>query len=178
VFEGDLVRSSVVSVDGGIFNKDAFAINMGRGTVTMAYRPITFDGSLAPRRLALGVTLGGGDVPSMDRATAIEPLNPQPCRKVAADLPGCVKPQPAPSCDPNTPDCNQGFGVPEIELFDRTLGGRWLRLPQFELSDAYEVRNPDRYVDPGSGTVLVRFVNDKLDTIGFGFQVRLEADVR
>jgi hypothetical protein len=179
VFEGDLLRSSVVSVDGGIFNKDPFAINMGRGSVTMAYRPIAFDGTFTPRRLAVGLNLGGGgDVGNMDGAKSIQPLNPQPCRKVADDLPGCVKPLPLPACDPNTQDCNQILGFPEVELFDRTLSGRWLRLPEITPGVAYELKDPSRYVDPGSGTVLVRFVNDKLDGMGFGFQVRLEGDVR
>ena len=178
VFEGDLLRSNVVSVDGGLFNKDPFAINMGRGTVTMAYRPIAFDGTLTPRRLALGLTLGGGNLPSMDGARSIEPLKAQPCRKTVDDLPGCVKPAPPPTCDPNTQDCNQLLGFPEIELFDRALGGRWLRLPEFVPGAAYDLKDPGRYVDPGSGTVLVRFVNDKIDGMGFGFQVRLEGDVR
>jgi hypothetical protein len=178
VFEGDLLRSSVVSVDGGIFNKDPFALNMGRGTVTMAYRPITFDGALTPRRLTFGLTLGGGDVGNLGGAKSIEPMNPQPCRKVAEDLPGCIKPLPVPACDPATQDCNLIVGFPEIEVFDRTLGGRWLRLPQFTPGASYELKDAARYVDPGSGTVLVRFVNDKVDNMGFGFQVRLEGDVR
>lgn len=177
VFEGDLMRNSIVGVEGVLFGKDASSINMGRGAVTMAYRPIAFDGTLTPRRLALGLTFGSVDVPT-DGAKAIEPLNPQPCRKVADDPPGCIRPQPVPSCDPGTQDCNQILGSPEIELFDRTLGGKWLRLPQFTFGAAYEVRDPARYVDPGSGSVLVRFVNDKVDNMGFGFAVRLEGDVR
>ena len=139
---------------------------------------LAFDGTLTPRRLALGLTLGGGNLPSMDGARSIEPLKAQPCRKTVDDLPGCVKPAPPPTCDPNTQDCNQLLGFPEIELFDRALGGRWLRLPEFVPGAAYDLKDPGRYVDPGSGTVLVRFVNDKIDGMGFGFQVRLEGDVR
>jgi hypothetical protein len=176
-FEGDLIRSSVVSVDGGIFNKDPFSINIGRGAVTMAYRPIAFDGALTPRRLVVGLTPGGDML--LNGAKAIEPLKPQPCRNAADDQVGCVKPPPPPKCDPNTQDCSQVLGgLPEVELFDRSVGGGWLRLPSFAPGAAYELKDPGRYVDPGSGTVLVRFVNDKFDGMSFGFQVRLEGDVQ
>ena len=177
-FEGDLMRGSVVTADLGMFNKDSTAFNMGRGTATMAYRPIAFDGALTPRRLALVLTLGGTDSTGLDRAKSIEPLKLQPCRKAADDLPGCVKPTPPPKCDPATQDCNQLLGFPEVELFDRGLGGRWLRLPSLTPGNAYELKDPSRYVDPGSGTVLVRFVNDKIEGMSFGFQVRLEGDVK
>jgi hypothetical protein len=178
-FEGDLMRSSVVSVDGAFFTKDPFSINMGRGTVTMAYRPIAFDGALTPRRLIMALNFGGGDVSSIGGSKLLEPLDPQPCRNATDDLPGCVKPPPGPKCDPNTQDCSQFFdNMPDIEVFDRTLGGKWLRLPHFTSGAGYELKDPTRYVDPGSGTILVRFVNDKLDGIGFGFQLRLEGDVQ
>jgi hypothetical protein len=178
VFEGDLIKSSIVSLDGGFFNKDQFSINMGRGTVTMAYRPIAFDGALTPNRLVLGLTFGG-DQTSIAGGKAIEPLNPQPCRGGADDLAGCFKPPVGPKCDPNTQDCSQFFdNLPDVEVFDRTLGGKWLRLPRFTAGAAYELKDPTRYIDPGSSTVLVRFVNDKIDGVGFGFQVRLEGDVQ
>jgi hypothetical protein len=46
------------------------------------------------------------------------------------------------------------------------------------LGSVYEVPDPERYVDPGSGTLLVRFVNEFQDNVGFGFQLRIEGDVR
>jgi hypothetical protein len=49
---------------------------------------------------------------------------------------------------------------------------------QMDVGRAYDVADPDRYVDPGSGTLLVRFVNDFQEGIGFNFQVRIEGDVR
>jgi hypothetical protein len=178
-FEGDLIRSSLISVEGAIFNKDPQAITMGRGTVTMAYRPIPFDGALTPRRLS--VRMGGemGGIGNFGGSSVIEPLNPQPCRNAADDVAGCIKLPPPPKCDPNTQDCSQFLGgLPEVEIFDPTLGGKWLRLPAFTAGSGYEIKDPARYVDPGSSTVLVRFVNDKLDGLSFSFQVRLEGDVQ
>jgi hypothetical protein len=51
-------------------------------------------------------------------------------------------------------------------------------MAQLKVGSAYEVVDPDRYVDPGSGTLLVRFVNDFQEGIGFNFQVRIEGQVR
>jgi hypothetical protein len=178
-FEGDLIRNSVVSVEGQIFAKDPTVINMGRGTVTVAYRPVAFDGALRPQRLVLALNAGGGDSVGMEAAKAMAPADPQPCRNAADDEPDCAKPPKAPDlCDPATQDCSQFINpVPEIELFDTTGGGRWLRLPAFTSGNAYEIQDPRRYVDPASGTVLVRFVNDKNEGMGFGFQVRIDGTV-
>ena len=51
-------------------------------------------------------------------------------------------------------------------------------MTKLEVGSLYEVADPERYVDPGSGTLLVRFVNDVQDGIGFNFQVRIEGEVR
>jgi len=121
----------------------------------------------------------GGDVTTIAGAKVIAPLDPQPCRNASEDAVGCIKLPPGPKCDPNTQDCSQFFdNLPEIEVFDRTLGGKWLRLPRFTAGAGSELKDPARYDDPGSATVLVRFVNDKIDGVGFGFQVRLEGDVQ
>jgi hypothetical protein len=45
------------------------------------------------------------------------------------------------------------------------------------MGNSYDLISPERYIDPGSGTLLVRFVNDKQEGIGFSFQVRIEGDV-
>jgi hypothetical protein len=47
---------------------------------------------------------------------------------------------------------------------------------EVQIGRTYTVPNPERYVDPGSGTVLVRFVNDQ-ESASFGFQVRIEGTV-
>lgn len=175
-FDGDLIRSSVVEIDGGFFNKDPFSINMGRGTATLAYRPIAFDGELAATRLVLGLNWGGEGM-NAAAAQEIAPLDPQPCRDEASDSPDCVEPDPSDECDPRLEPCGELDSMPDVEVFDRTGGGTWQRLPRLEVGATYELADPGRYVDPGSGTVLVRFVNEHVDGIGFGFQVRIEGVV-
>ena len=63
-------------------------------------------------------------------------------------------------------------------MFDRTGAGTWIRLPHLTNTSAYELRNPDRYVDPASGTVELRFVSDWQEGVGFSVRLRIEWDVR
>lgn len=177
-FDTDLIRSSVVELDAQFFNKDPFSLNMGRGSVTMAYRPIAFEGRLTVKRVIIGLGFGGDIGIGGGAPQALEPMDPQPCRDEPTDAPDCAKPDPGPACDPNTQDCSQFFdGVPEIEVFDRSGAGSWVRMNHLKMGGTYDLANPDRYVDPGSGTLLIRFVNDMQEGLGFAFQVRIEGDV-
>jgi hypothetical protein len=43
----------------------------------------------------------------------------------------------------------------------------------------YSLADPQRYTDPTTGQILVRFVNDNPELqAGFGFQLVLEGDIR
>ena len=53
-----------------------------------------------------------------------------------------------------------------------------MRLPHLSNSSAYELRNPDRYVDPASGTLELRFVSNRPEGIGFTVQIRIEGNVQ
>ncbi len=112
-FRGDLLRSSTIDASAAFFNKDPFNINFGKGSATIAYRPIPFGGTFAPTELAMGMNFGG-DMPAIPPVKTLEPLPaiPEPC------------------ADPPTPDCTlAGFdGLPEVELFD-LVAGDWVRLP-------------------------------------------------
>ena len=66
-------------------------------------------------------------------------------------------------------------GMPEVELFDLAKGD-WVRLPHLADGDRYTVADPTRYVDPTTGTVLVRFVNDRSDGVGFSFDLSIDRD--
>lgn len=179
-FDGELIRSTVVAVDAPFFNKDPFSINMGRGSATVAYRPIAFDGALTATRVSLAMNFGGGDVGFGGPGKPLTPLDPQPCQGANEPV-GCVDLQPtAPPCNPAQQDCsNEGFdGIPEVEVFDRSGTGTWMRLPHLAPGQPYQLAHPERYVDPASGTVLVRFVNDRMDGTGFSFLVRIEGNVR
>jgi hypothetical protein len=69
-------------------------------------------------------------------------------------------------------------GLPEIEVFDRTGEGTWKRLPKLEPNQRYALASPASYVEPGTGTLLVRFVNENLDSVGFSFGVELSGTVQ
>lgn len=150
----DLVRSTVVASDTAVFNKGPMDLNFGQGSVTVAYRPVAFEGSIRATALALefnaGADIGAG-------SGTIEPVGPPPTS--------------APTTGPNFD------GLPEVDLFDRTAGA-WVRLPHIAGGVATSVKDPDRYVDPTSGSVLVRFVNSRTDSVGFQFAVRIDGEVR
>jgi hypothetical protein len=178
VFDSDLIRSSVVDVDAESFSRDPYSISLGRGTATLAYRPIQFDGTLRATRLAIGVNFGNGPLPG-GPGKPIEPV-PMP----GEPDPGESEPEesePEPPCDPNVAGCDPKVffdGIPEIEIFDRTGDGAWVRLPHLAAGGVYDVASPAKYVDPMTGTVLVRLVNEVQDWTGFMLQVRIEGEVR
>ncbi|HVL53491.1 MAG TPA: hypothetical protein VM344_04470, partial [Vitreimonas sp.] len=177
VFEGDLVKSSVVEQDVLYLHKDWSGVRMSTGTATIAYRPIAFEGSLAVTKVALALNAGDGARDSGGRV--LEVADPQPCRDVEAAPPDCTEFEP-PTCNPNVEHCfEKGFDhTPALELFDRADGGRWVRMASMEAGKSYEIDDPDRYIDPASGTLLVRFVNELEEEIGFTFQVRISGEVR
>ncbi len=171
-FRADLLRSTVVGTDSQIFSKDPTSINFGRGSATLAYRPIAFDGRLSASELV--ITMNGGD-PSIGGATVpVQPVAsiPPPCPDTSVSQPSA---QPAGS--PRN-DCGQLFqdGLAEVEVFD--LGAQtWQRLPHLSGGTRYAVADPSRYVDPTSGTVLIRYVNDRADQVGFQVDVALTGTV-
>jgi hypothetical protein len=89
-----------------------------------------------------------------------------------------------PDCDPALeddcpePDPNNFDGMPELEVFDLTGDGEWKRLPHLDAGQRYDLADPDRYVEPATGTILLRFVNDNQDGVGFSFGVELSGDVQ
>jgi hypothetical protein len=165
-FEGDLISSTVVEADALFFSKERGFLNMDAGSATIAYRPIPFDGTFAVSELRLSLSQGGGVMPPGGKPVVPLPSPPVTCTDIAGTIPeGC---QPA----------RQDF-LPEVELFDRTGDGSWVRLPRLEPEAAYTVDDPGRYVDPSTGGVLVRFVNENLQGgVGFGFQLALSGEVR
>jgi len=91
-------------------------------------------------------------------------------------------PVPPPTPEPSDgEDREPGFdgwdGLPEVEVFDRT-SGTWQRLPHLTQGTTYELEDPRKYVDEATATIQVRFVNERQDGVGFGFNVALEGTVR
>ncbi len=163
IFRPDLIRSSVVETDALFFNKDPFSLNFGKGKLTLAYRPIAFEGSIDPQKLILAMGFDPSRLLPDDPPG--DPIEGQPVPDRAGDIAG--------SGGPN------GFfdGLPEVELFDIT-GDRWVRLPHLGNGQAVSVKDPARFVDGASGTVLTRFVNDRQDGVGFQFSLQIEGEIR
>jgi hypothetical protein len=160
-FRSDLIRSSVVDSDAAFFSKDPYSINFGRGTATIAYRPTTFEGTLEATALAVGLNFGG-DTGVTVKPTAVEPLPSIP--------PPCPNP-PTAECAPLIAD-----GLPEVELFDVNAQD-WKRLPHLSPGARYALTEPANYVDPVTGTVLVRYVNERMDSVGFSADIAISGNV-
>jgi hypothetical protein len=167
-FAADLVRPTILSNDAMFFNKGGPGqFNMGVGTIVVAYRPIPFDGRLSTTALFLGFNSGGG-AGLTAAGKVVEPLStiPPTCTNPnQTEPPGCVGPR-------------QDF-LPDLEVFDRSGAGRWVRIPRLAMDASYNLADPGRYVDPASGQVLLRFVNDNPESsLGFGFGVGIEGEVK
>jgi hypothetical protein len=158
-FRSDLMRSSLLEADAAFFSKDPMNINFGPGSVAVGYRPIPFEGTLRPSRVLLGMTWGG-DLASM--GGKILPLEPQDrCEPTEAD------PCPQPPED----------GLPEVEIRDRATG-EWVQFPRLAQNQTYELADPARWVDRATGEVAIRFVNDRVEGVGFGFAVELTGEIQ
>lgn len=165
-FSADLLRPTVIEADAQFFSKDRAFLSMGFGQATLAYRPIPFEGTFNVREIRLSLGTGGG-IAVPPGGKAIEPLPSAPvgCTDSNNTTPeGCVAPR-------------DDF-LPELEVFDRTGDGTWLRLPRLAGDAPYTLANPARYVDPATGQMLVRFVNESPElTTSFGFQLALVGTV-
>jgi hypothetical protein len=170
-FSGDLITSTTTGSDAAFFNKDPQTLSFGQGSVTMAYRPIAFDGPLAATRLRLGLSCCqdgsiGGDLGGVK----VVPI-PDACLNVKAPA------KPPIDCPKELP-ADQFDGMPEVELFDRTGRGAWHRLPHLGDGRTYDVANPARYVDPATGAVLVRLVNDHQDPVNVFLSLSIQGTVK
>jgi hypothetical protein len=160
-FTQDLLRSSVIDSDAAFFNKTPWSIDIGRGSATVAYRPIPFEGSFQPTDVVLSMGFGG-DI-GVGRGPAPKPIEP------LDEIP--------PRCDPVLENCagengNQIFdGVPEVEVFD-VAASEWRRLPHLDVGQRYALESPASFVEPTTGTLLVRFVNE-MDSASFNLGVEL-----
>ena len=80
-FHADLLRSTVVASDAQMFTKDPMSMSFGRGSATVAYRPIGFAGRMTPTKLTIGMNFGdpgGGPRPGRRRTAAVDPAGLRP----------------------------------------------------------------------------------------------------
>ncbi len=168
-FQGSLLRSTTVASDAGFFSKDPSTLTFGRGSATVSYRPLEFEGRLNVSH----VRITFGMDPSGIAPTTGVPIAPIPdicmTTKAGAPLPaGC----------PVAGGPDQFDGVPEVELFDRTGSGSWHRLARPVQGQTYDLASPERYVDPATGTLLARYVNDQQQEIGFSVNLAIEGTIQ
>ena len=165
-FSSDLLRPTVIDSDAQIFSKERTFMSMGVGQATLAYRPIPFEGRFTVSDIRLMLGNGGGN-PLVGGGKVLEPLPAVPvlCTDSENTIPaGCVA-------------ARLDF-LPEVEVFDRTGEGTWVRLPRMDAEVGYTLADPIRYVDPATGQILVRFVNETPQSdVGFSFQLALLGDV-
>ncbi len=170
VFSGDLVKSTMTETDAAFFSKDPSMMSFGQGTVTMTYRPIAFEGTFAASHIRVGISFGPDGSVGVTGGVPVAPI-PDGCLNVKAPAkPPANCPQPLPQ--------GQFDGVPEVELFDRTSTGTWHRLPHLQMGQTYDVADPARYVDPATGTVLLRFVNEGQDQVNAFLGMSIEGTVK
>jgi len=166
-FSSDLLRQTTVDSNAQFFSKERGFLSMGAGTATVSYQPIPFEGTFKVSEIRLALS-GGGSVGPAGGGKVIEPLPTIPvgCTDSNNSVPvGCV--------------AQRDDFLPEVELFDRTGAGAWVRLPRLDADNAYTLAQPARYVDPPTGQILVRFVNERPEsTVGFGFPLKLTGDVK
>jgi hypothetical protein len=170
-FQGDLLTSTLVETDAGFFSKEPSTFNFGRGSATVSYRPVPFEGRLTVTHVRMQFGFGGDQWIAPSGGVEIKPI-PDVCLDevpVPARVPVvCPKPLPPEQFDQ----------MPEVEVFDRTGKGTWHRLTHPSQGQTYDLANAGRYVDPATGILLVRYVNDVQDQVGFAVNVSIEGTVQ
>ncbi|MEW6226201.1 MAG: hypothetical protein AB1627_16390 [Chloroflexota bacterium] len=156
-FRSDLLRTSVVEVNANFFSKDPWTISFGTGNARLSFRPLPFDGTFTPRQVVVAMTFGG-DI-------TIPSGNPKPLEEEVR-------------CDPAEDACiTPQDGLPDIDVLDvRT--GQWVQFTHMQQGVAYELVDAGRWVDPASGEVQVRFVNERQEGIGFQFPISISGVIR
>jgi hypothetical protein len=156
-FVNDLLRVSVLEVGATFFSRDPSSLNLGSGTVRVAYRPVPFEGPFKPSRVTIAMGFGGD---------AAMPGNSGRILREAT------------RCEPGSEGCIVvRDGMPELELLD-VQTGEWVQFEHLSQGIAYELAEPSRWVDPGTGELQARFVNETTDQVYFQPQVKLEGTVR
>jgi hypothetical protein len=156
-FRNDLIRSNVLDVGANFFSKDPWALNLGPGKATVSYRPIGFEGTLQPSTVRVAMTFGGDFTMPSGKASVLE----EAARCEAGDE-GCIVPM---------------DGLPDIEVLDRRTG-TWVQFAHMAQGKVYELAEAARWVDPATGEVQVRFVNQRAEQMSFQFPIEITGTVR
>lgn len=162
-FSGGLVQHRVVESDGLDSGDVGGMLYLGRGTLTVDYWPLSFDGAFTVSALQVELTRGVPARPS-DTGDQLDPLPPE------------QQPEPDQPLASNTGATDAQDGLPSVQLYDRTAA-TWVEFPLFVAGVTYVIPEPERYV-ASDGTVRARFVVRNFDEFAeFSFGVRLEGNV-
>jgi hypothetical protein len=156
-FRNDLIRSNVLDVGANFFSKDPWALNMGAGKATVSYRPLGFEGTLQPSSVKVAMTFGGDFTMPGGKTTELEEA-----ARCEAGTEGCVVPM---------------DGLPDLEVLDRRTG-TWVQFAHLTQGKAYELADAARWVDPATGEVQVRFVNQRAEQVSFQFPIEITGTIR
>lgn len=156
-FRNDLLRSSVVEVNANFFTKDPWTMSFGPGSVRLAYRPVPFASTFDAQQVVIGLSFGGDTTMPGGVPQALEET--KRCDPSAA---GCIIPQ---------------DGLPDVEVLDiRT--STWVQFAHMAQGRAYQLPDAARWVDPASGEIQLRFVNERQDQIGFQLPIAITGVIR
>ncbi len=156
-FTGDLLPPTMVSNDSSFFSKDPFSMGFGTGTIEMDYRPVAFDGALTPSDVTVAMTNGGD--PTMPGGNLLDA-------------------KPETRCDITAPNCSRvQDGLPEMDVFD-VKAGVWAQFAHLSLGQSYRLPDATRWVDPVTGDLRVRFVNERTDQVYFQFRAVVSGSVQ
>ena len=181
ILGGDLIRHSIVETNALESFEEPTGFYLGRGTMTVDYRPVDLEGDLAVTGLALSLSQDRARA-AVGEGTLLPPL-PADEQPDQDDPLGSQEPDGAE--EPGQPPEGGAFeefpaegGLPLIQLFDR-VAGQWLEFEPMTDRTTYRIADPERYVD-ASGAFRVRFVNrfDERSSVYFTLQSRLEGTVQ
>lgn len=165
VFADAMLRPASVTVDSVDGWDDGGGIWLSRGTATMDYRPLQFDGRFEVSSLSFRLSLEGPE-PVMQPIGGGTELPPLPDEEQPdSDAPLA-----------STPRAGEGDReMPRLQLFDRSVG-RWIEFEPLRRETTYSIPEPDRYVDE-MGAFRVRFVVRSDEHAMFSVSARLEGDI-
>ena len=156
-FSGDLLPPTMVSNDSSFFSKDPWSMGFGTGTIEMDYRPVAFDGTFTASEILVAMTNGGD--PTMPGGSPLDAKPEVRCEITAAD---CSRVQ---------------DGIPELDVFDVRTGA-WVQFAHLALGQSFRLPDPGRWLDPVTGDLRVRFVNERPEQVYFQFRAVISGSVK
>jgi len=162
VFSGGVLEPTVESIESDEGFKTANVYSLTRGTLSVGYRPLAFDGQFAVSSLGLRLGMEAAAAPSAT-GTQLQPL--AAAEQPASDAPLATSPRP----DEGSPE------VPRVQLFDH-IADSWVEFEPISFSTSYQIVDPQRYVD-AAGAFRIRFVCRTDDYLQFALSARVEGTI-